>query len=139
MRAAGGPWNRSRAMKGSSPRFPTIAVVALVGLIGFSGAGCSGRGDRVLGEAPGLTSVTLMEARVSGGSDGVTVSGVMIEKCPEAGCWFVLKDSTGRMKVDTKMAGFVVVDVPLNRTITAKGQVVTNGSEVLFSATGIRY
>ena len=126
-------------MNASSFRSATIAVLALVGLGGVFGSGCSGQGERVLGEAPGLTSVTLMEARVSRNADGVTVSGIMIEKCPEAGCWFVLKDSTGRMKVDTKMAGFVVVEVPLNRTVTAKGQVVTNGSEVVFSATGIRY
>ena len=97
-------------MNASSFRSTTIAVLALVGLGGVFGSGCSGQGERVLGEAPGLTSVTLMEARLSRNTDGVTVSGIMIEKCPEAGCWFVLKDSTGRIKVDTKMAGFVVVE-----------------------------
>jgi hypothetical protein len=63
----------------------------------------------------------------------------MIEKCPEAGCWFVLKDDTGTIKVDTKTAGFVVVDVPLNRPLTVVGQVITNGTEVQVAASGVRY
>jgi len=63
----------------------------------------------------------------------------MVEKCPEAGCWFVLKDATGKLRVDTKTAGFVVVDVPLQRELTVVGTVITNGMEVLFAATGVRY
>jgi hypothetical protein len=63
----------------------------------------------------------------------------MIEKCPVAGCWFVLRDATGTVKVDTKSAGFVVVDVPLNKEMIVAGIVRTNGSGLLLEATGLRY
>ena len=67
------------------------------------------------------------------------LNGVMIEKCPTAGCWFRLRDSTGVIKVDTKSAGFVVVNVPLDTKITVAGKVVADGQDVQIEATGIRY
>jgi len=63
----------------------------------------------------------------------------MTKKCPVAGCWFVLKDETGTIKVDTKNAGFAVNDVPLNASLTVAGRVVMNGNERLIDATGVRY
>ena len=63
----------------------------------------------------------------------------MIEKCPVAGCWFRLRDQTGTIKVDTKAASFVVVDVPLQQTMTVAGKVATEGNEVVLEATGLRY
>jgi uncharacterized protein YdeI (BOF family) len=69
----------------------------------------------------------------------VTVRGVMIEKCPVAGCWFRLRDSTGVIKVDTKSARFAVVNVPLESQMTVAGKAVAEGDEVMIEATGIRY
>ncbi len=63
----------------------------------------------------------------------------MIEKCPVAGCWFVVQDGSGRIKVDTKNAGFVVVDVPLQVSLLIAGRVTTNGGERFIDATGVRY
>jgi hypothetical protein len=63
----------------------------------------------------------------------------MIEKCPVAGCWFRLQDPTGTIKVDTKSAGFVVVDVPLQSQVIVAGKVVAEGSDVVLEATGLRY
>jgi hypothetical protein len=63
----------------------------------------------------------------------------MIEKCPEAGCWFVLRDESGAIKVDTKDAGFVVVGVPLQVSLTVAGRLTTNGTERMLAATGLRY
>jgi len=63
----------------------------------------------------------------------------MTQKCPVAGCWFMLRDDTGTIKVDTKNAGFVVVDVPLNASMTVAGRVATNGTERFIDATGLRY
>lgn len=108
-------------------------------LLGATGAGCSPGATRVLGRNPAEAATNLASVRQHPGSGTVTVSGVMVEKCPEAGCWFVIRDVTGTLKVDTKTAGFVVVDIPLNRQLTVAGQVITNGSEVLLAATGIRY
>jgi len=69
----------------------------------------------------------------------VTLSGIMVEKCPTAGCWLRLKDTTGTIKVDTKAAGFVVVKVPLKTQITVMGNVINEGNEVVLAATGLRY
>lgn len=63
----------------------------------------------------------------------------MVEKCPTAGCWFRLRDRTGTIKVDTKSAGFVVVNVPLQSQVTVAGKVVPDGDDVMIEATGVRY
>lgn len=62
----------------------------------------------------------------------------MIEKCPVAGCWFIVKDATGAIKVDTKAAGFTVTDVPLNTIVTVNGRLTGSGERVL-AADGVRY
>ncbi len=59
--------------------------------------------------------------------------------CPVAGCWFRLRDGTGVIKVDTKSAGFVVVNLPLGIPMTVAGKAVAEGDEVMIEATGIRY
>ena len=68
----------------------------------------------------------------------VVVQGEMIEKCPVAGCWFVIKDKSGVVRVDTKSAGFVVAEVPLHTRVTVAGT-VTKGSQPQIEATGVRY
>jgi hypothetical protein len=50
-----------------------------------------------------------------------------------------LRDGTGLIKVDTKSAGFVVVNVPLESQMTVAGKAVAEGDEVMIEATGIRY
>jgi uncharacterized protein YdeI (BOF family) len=69
----------------------------------------------------------------------VSVRGTMVEKCPVAGCWFKLHDSTGTVQVDTKTAGFTVTDLPLQSTIVVSGKVVQRGSQKIIQASGIRY
>lgn len=69
----------------------------------------------------------------------VTISGVMVEKCPLAGCWLKVQDASGIIKVDTKSAGFVVVNVPLETKVTVSGKIVTEGDEPVIEATGLRY
>lgn len=68
----------------------------------------------------------------------VIVEGEMIEKCPVAGCWFVVKDRTGVVRVDTKSAGFVVSEVPLHSRVTVAGT-LTSGAQPGIAATGVRY
>jgi hypothetical protein len=52
----------------------------------------------------------------------------------------MLRDESGVIKVDTKDAGFVVVDVPLQMSVTVAGRVGTNSvGERLLKATGLRY
>ena len=61
----------------------------------------------------------------------------MIEKCPTAGCWFMLRDQSGVVRVDTKAAGFVVSDIPLNTKVTVAGKVKST-AERQIAATGLR-
>jgi len=103
------------------------------------GSGCGKPEGTVLGKAPKGPPQTILSVRAGTAPAQFTLSGVMIEKCPTAGCWFRLRDSTGVIKVDTKSAGFVVVDVPLEAKITVAGRVLTDGNDAQIEATGIQY
>ena len=56
-----------------------------------------------------------------------------------AGCWFDVRDPSGTLRVDTKAAGFVVLDLPLQTTVTVSGRVARSGAERILDATGLRY
>ena len=114
-----------------------IAGAALTCLL--LAAGCHKPQGTVLGKTPKGELQTILGVRAGDTPTQVTVSGVMIEKCPVAGCWFRLRDSTGVIKVDTKPAGFVVVNVPLESRVTVAGKVVAEGDDVVIEATGVRY
>src|SRR5947208_1024114 len=90
--------------------------------------GCAKREPIVLGSAPLGHSTTVASARDTSVSTPVTLRGTMVEKCPVAGCWFNLRDDTGLIKVDTKAANFVVLNVPLQTTVLVSGRLTTNGS-----------
>lgn len=115
------------------------AVLTWAALTLLVAAGCAPEGSQVLGLAPTNSPVALAAVGQAAGTAPVTVTGTLVEKCPEAGCWFVLQDGASRLKVDTKMAGFVVVDVPLHRRLTVSGRLLTNGTELRLDATGLRY
>jgi uncharacterized protein YdeI (BOF family) len=102
-------------------------------------AGCHRPFGRILGKAPMGEPRTILSVKAGETPPQVTVSGVMIEKCPVAGCWFRLRDGTGTVFVDTKSAGFVVVNVPVESKISVAGKAVAVGDEVIIEATGVRY
>jgi hypothetical protein len=56
-----------------------------------------------------------------------------------AGCWFIIQDKTGTLKVDTKAAGFVMLDVPMGSAVTVGGMAARTDDERLVSASGVRY
>jgi hypothetical protein len=99
--------------------------------------GCKETQPTVLGSTP-PSGPTIMVARLKSASTPAVIHGMMIEKCPVAGCWFRLKDSTGVVKVDTKDAGFVVLDVPLGTEMTVAGHMASSG-ETRFLAKGLSY
>jgi uncharacterized protein YdeI (BOF family) len=102
-------------------------------------AACSAHDAKTLGAAIEGVPVPVAQVPRVDQSSPVVLHGTMTRKCPVAGCWFLLRDETGTIKVDTKSAGFVVVDVPLDSTVTISGRVVTNGTEHFIDATGLRY
>ena len=101
--------------------------------------GCHKPQGTVLGKNPAGELRTILSVKAGNTPPQVTVSGVLIEKCPVAGCWLRLRDSTGVIKVDTKSARFVVVPVPLGSQMTVAGQAVADGDDVMIEATGLRY
>jgi uncharacterized protein YdeI (BOF family) len=102
-------------------------------------SGCHKSQGTVLGTSQAGEPRTILSIKAGDTAPQVTLSGVMIEKCPVAGCWFRLRDGTGVIRVDTKLAGFVVVDLPLDTKMTVAGKVVANDNEVAIEATGLRY
>lgn len=111
-----------------------ITAILAVGVLALSG--CARSTANVLGKDPGTAQPTVV--RDLKPASQVTLAGVMIEKCPTAGCWFMLKDGTGVVRVDTKSAGFTVTNVAVNTPVTVRGT-VKDGTERMVTATGLRY
>ena len=111
----------------------------LLALLFIPLAGCSKHQSRTLGSPEEGSSIAITAVRRTDMDSRVVLHGTMIEKCQIAGCWFILQDDTGTIKVDTKNAGFVVVNVPLNSALAVAGRVTTNGAERIIDATGLRY
>jgi len=100
--------------------------------------GCSHKSGS-LGALVEGTAVTVASITSTPVDKSIVLQGSMTKKCPVAGCWFVLQDQTGTIKVDTKNAGFAVVDVPLNSKLFVAGRVTTNGAERFIDASGVRF
>lgn len=93
----------------------------------------------MLGKNPRGEVNTILAVRDGITPPEVTLRGTLVEKCPTAGCWFILKDPTGVIKVDTKAAGFVVTKLPLQTAVTVSGKVVYQDDVAFLNATGLRY
>jgi uncharacterized protein YdeI (BOF family) len=126
---------------GTREIFPwhVIRTVLVVLACVLTTAGCHKSQGTVLGKPPKGEPRSILAVRAGDTPNQVTLNGVMVEKCPVAGCWFRLRDDTGIIKVDTKSAGFAVVNVPLETRVTITGTVVTENDEVFIAATGLRF
>ena len=100
--------------------------------------GC-GPAGKVKGRNPKGKEYSVLAIRGGDTGTNVVLKGVIVEKCPIAGCWFWLNDTTGMIRVDTKESKFVVTDVPLNKEVTVAGHLVEQEGEAVVFATGLRY
>jgi len=116
-----------------------IFEVLPIALLLFSLSGCGKLHGTVLGKAPKGEVCTILSVRAGDTPAQVVIAGVMVEKCPVAGCWLRVQDRTGIIKIDTKSAGFAVVNVPLETKVTVAGKIVPDGSDMALEATGLRY
>lgn len=116
-------------------RSKLILACALLGAL----TACSRQLGHVLGKTPSGETRNIIAVRAGETLPVVALRGTIVEKCPTAGCWFYLQDETGTIKVDTKSAGFVVVDLPLQTLVTVSGRVVNSNDDVTIEATGLRY
>jgi uncharacterized protein YdeI (BOF family) len=110
---------------------PSLLLVAV--------SGCHGSASHQLGAAIAGSPVETASVRGLPKGSRVVVRGEIVEKCPVAGCWFILKDKTGTLRVDTKAAGFVVLDVPVHTTVLASGKMSRQGEEPQLMADGVTY
>jgi len=110
----------------------------LLALLILAVTGC-GQTEKILGEAPQDPHSTVSAIRAGHVPANLTLEGTMIEKCPQAGCWFRVDDGTGVIKVDTKSAGFVVTSVPLNAKVKVAGKIHQVDDDVQIEATGLSY
>ena len=101
--------------------------------------GCKRQSSITLGRPPNGEVRTVASLKAAGRAEPVVLRGLMIEKCPVAGCWFRLRDDTGIIKVDTRAAGFVVAEVPVKSKLLVSGKVVADGDNLSIDATGVRY
>ena len=115
------------------------SIFVLLLWLAFAGGCSKSSTGTVLGKAPEGKTSTILSVRAGTTPPNVVLNGVMVEKCPTAGCWFRVSDGSGIIKVDTKSAGFVVVNVPLETRVTVAGKVIPDGDDVQIEATGIRY
>jgi uncharacterized protein YdeI (BOF family) len=123
-----------RKPRSLSSRWTLFLSAALLGL-----AGCAGHRAEVRGRAPSGSPTTVARLASARADSAVTVRGTMIEKCPTAGCWFMLQDNTGRVRVDLKAAGFVVTDVPTGGAVSVSGRLRREGEEPVVVASGARF
>ena len=100
---------------------------------------CSQPKGKFLGKAPSGDTKSILAVQAGDTPATVTLRGTLVEKCPVAGCWFRIQDDSGIIKVDTKAAGFVVTDVPLQTTVRVGGKVAMEGNETVLEATGLLY
>jgi len=122
-----------------APRLRGFCGHALAALLLPSLLAACSRPPVVLGSEPAGKTASVRSLDTLAPRSRAVVSGVMVEKCPVAGCWFVLEDRTGRLRVDTKTAGFVVTDVPLRTKVTVLGSVTRDGGTTSLAALGARY
>jgi uncharacterized protein YdeI (BOF family) len=115
-----------------------VLLTGIVLVLALCAGGC-GPKARVLGKLAKERSSTILAINAGDAPHRLTLEGTMIEKCPQAGCWFRLDDGTGVIKVDTKDAGFVVTQVPLNTKVKVAGLIQQEGDEVQLRATGLTY
>lgn len=101
--------------------------------------GCNQPQGTVLGRSPEGVQYNTLAIRAGDTPPEVVIQGKLVEKCPQAGCWFKVDDGAGIIKVDTKAAGFVVTDIPLETLVTVGGRIVMVGEEQQIEATGLRY
>jgi uncharacterized protein YdeI (BOF family) len=115
-----------------------IAVYRLAVAAFFFG-GCAARQAVTRPESAGGEIVSLAAVKKMKVATPVIAQGMMVEKCPIAGCWFKLHDRTGTIKVDLKATNLTVTNVALNTKVTVHGTVVPNGSEKMVQATSATF
>lgn len=86
-------------------------------------------------EAAGVATVTIADLSAEQIGRTVAIEGTIEKECPHSGCWAVIDDGTGQMRIDTQKGGFAL---PLKREgsqIRVVGELEsTDGGDLQISA-----
>jgi hypothetical protein len=93
----------------------TIIMVALF-------AGCTNEkyGQPMNGELPHITVMSALTDH-SFLNKGVVIEGIILTQCQASGCWFFLKDDTGRVLINLAPSNFVITANRVGKKVTVKG------------------
>ncbi len=111
---------------------PLIVAVLVVGAVWF----LARKPAEQLGNTDGGAAVVAIgEINPELVGQTVAIEGTIEQECPHSGCWAVIKDATGSIRIDTQKGGFAL---PLHREgshVRVVGAVVlTEGGDVEISA-----
>ena len=92
----------------------TVIMVALV-------AGCTEKyGQPMNGNLPRITVMSALTDR-SFIDQGVIIEGIILTQCQASGCWFFLKDETGRILIDLAPSNLAISVNRVGKKAIVKG------------------
>ncbi|MBD3293319.1 MAG: hypothetical protein GF393_10375 [Armatimonadia bacterium] len=97
-------------MKIKSLSVPLIALVVIAGAAWY----LTRPETETLGapQASGVDAVSIGDISEEQVGQTVAIEGTIEQECPHSGCWAVIDDGTGQIRIDTQKGGFAL---PLNR------------------------
>ena len=112
---------------------PAVVAVLVVGAVVFlTRKPVEKFGDGDLGQVQTLAIGDITQDQVG---ERVAISGTITKECPHSGCWALIKDDSGEIRIDTKAGGFAL---PLHREgsrVRIAGTIMlTEGGDVEISA-----
>jgi hypothetical protein len=93
-------------------------IVILVALV----AGCTDEkyGQPMKGDLPRITVMSALTDH-SLVNKGVAIDGIILTQCQASGCWFFLKDETGRILIDLAPSNLAISVNRVGKKATVKG------------------
>jgi uncharacterized protein YdeI (BOF family) len=92
----------------------TVIMVAVI-------AGCTEKyGQPMTGDLPRITVMSALTDHAYL-NKGVILEGTILTQCQASGCWFFLKDDTGRILIDLAPSNFTLPLNKVGKKVTVKG------------------
>ncbi len=106
------------------------ALIALAVILAALTAGCTEKyGQPMTGELPRVTVIRALTDHALL-NRGVVIEGVILTQCQASGCWFFLKDDTGRIFVNLAPSHFTLPLNKVGKQATVQGMVTAAEGEV---------
>ncbi len=101
----------------------TIIMVAVI-------AGCTEKyGEPMTGDLPRISVMSALTDH-SFLNRGVILEGTILTQCQASGCWFFLKDDTGRILINLAPSNFTLPINKVGKKVTVKGIVSATEGQI---------